>query len=186
MNEALLGKLYWRSMTSQSLFSSYVCRRFVLPSGRPNLRYVSSSIWTSIKLIYSRIFEDVIWLLGKESRLSFWYGRWLHPPLVDRLCLTSANLEGSVSDYSLNGEWRIPWYFRVAFPRVTLDIEQVKFLGEGSSDCCVWKHSVDGSVSSKLLYDHWRAKGASLSWLKLLWAKFIPPSHSLACWKAIS
>ena len=72
LNDTMLSKLAWNLLSSYSDFAIFVLRkRFLHCSGIPRQNYLQSSVWSSIKGIYSSLRLDCLWFIGAQSKLNF-------------------------------------------------------------------------------------------------------------------
>jgi hypothetical protein len=73
--------------------------------------HIHSSIWSSIKVEVSTMFQNLIWLLGNGENINFWNDNWCCTSLSDLFNIPdhiSKSLSSRVSDYILDGQWNLP------------------------------------------------------------------------------
>ena len=92
------------------------------------------------------------------------------------------HLKGMVSEVIVNGTWNLP--------AVLSDVGDIKDRVDDIvlpftqlPDVLVWRHTSDGSLSSKHASIFMRPRTHMLPWADLIWNSAIPPSHSFIYWR---
>lgn len=78
-NEACLSKLAWNFMSGRKTWSAFGKARYYCRG------YPTSSIWKGLKIGLQQIYNDVIWMVGRKLKRSFWFNRWLNGESVHSL-----------------------------------------------------------------------------------------------------
>ena len=105
LNEAMLSKSTWLLITSYGFASSVLRNHFLYPSSLPEDTYFQSSMWSSIKHVYTNLRAEVRWLLGSTSKLNFWTDEWLVPSVTSQMNIAPSeqrNLYASISEFLVN------------------------------------------------------------------------------------
>ncbi|KAK2654916.1 hypothetical protein Ddye_007968 [Dipteronia dyeriana] len=182
LNNAMLKKFTRRMLTEESLVFTYLWARFFTQDHKPRTWYVASSVWPGLKLHYTPVMIESIWLVGRHSNVRFWSDNWLGYPLIDLVKNRSSlqpPLDSIVGDiYSDAAGWNTLTSFKASYPDIAYEIENV--VVSTDPDSLVWTCSLDGFVSCKSVC-------ASLSEVRSscmqIWASFIPPSCSVLIWR---
>lgn len=127
------------------------------------------------------LFDDYCWVIGKETKLHFWYDNLIGSPLVKLL-----NLEDFIWDLdalALNfldsdGVWHLPTSLDTYFPHISLQLRNYIMPNMIMISCFGSIHD----VSSKPMYRHYTNHGVVQDWLYKIWWCYIPPSRSFLCW----
>ncbi|XP_039686942.1 uncharacterized protein [Medicago truncatula] len=82
INEALILKLSWNLLATDSRWSNLLKRRY-FSNGMPSSRYFKSSVWSGIKEFIGTILVNSLWIVGSGDSINFWTDNWLGAPLVD-------------------------------------------------------------------------------------------------------
>lgn len=53
-------------------------------------------------------------------------------------------------------------------------------------DTLVWEPTINGVVTVKGAYNHYKDKGIKVSWFKMIWQRCIPPKINIFLWKIIT
>ena len=114
MNVALLGKLNWRFNVERDAPWAKVLRAKYYNSRRsasPNAdRLPCSHIWAAMKKGREVFNAGSMWMVGRESKLSFWYGNWSKKGPVRHLIQGLLNCEESkwkVKDLMTDMGWNL-------------------------------------------------------------------------------
>lgn len=84
INEASMLKLSWDLISSSEQWAKFPKARF-LKNLQPISYNVKSSIWLALRNWYSKVLDNISWLIGDGKSVNFWNDRWLTDPLVDIL-----------------------------------------------------------------------------------------------------
>jgi hypothetical protein len=110
LNKASNLKLRWSFFNSKSSWAKLLQSRVV--RGKHFIQHhIDSSIWSSIKVEVSTMFQNLIWLLGNGENINFWNDNWCCTSLSDLFNIPdhiSKSLSSRVSDYILDGQWNLP------------------------------------------------------------------------------
>jgi len=149
INEALILKLSWDLIAKDTQWSNLFKMRY-FSNGQPSKCYFKSSVWSGIKEHIGTVLLNSLWIVGTGDRIHFWTDNWLGKPLVDLMNLVEfhRHLKGMLSEAIVNGSF--------IFPTSISDLGDIKnrvdnFVLPHSQllDVLVWKHSSDGTLSSK-------------------------------------
>ncbi|KAK1549712.1 hypothetical protein Q3G72_006607 [Acer saccharum] len=116
LNDSLLWKFTWKFMTSDSFAFTFLWERYLRHLQKPRGGYVTSSIWSSLRMNYSSLVKEGIWLIGENSQRDFWRDNWLGVPILELLGILDylANpLRAKVSDFIHEGKLVLDGCFRV-------------------------------------------------------------------------
>ena len=145
---------------------------------------MQSSIWSSIKRIYTSLRSEIIWFIGANSQLNFWTDDWISPTFATQLHILvndQKSLTDSVSSFLTNGTWNISYITNANVKTSILAISPLK----DDQDYCVWKPAANGIHSVKLIYSHLTISRPTVKWHSFIWKEFLPPSRSFVYWRAI-
>ena len=67
LNDSLLRNFTWKFMTSDSFAFTFLRERYLKHLQKPRGGYVTSSIWSSLRMNYSSLLKEGIWLIGENS-----------------------------------------------------------------------------------------------------------------------
>ena len=179
LNKALLRKLTWKIMTSDSFVFTFFRDRFSRHTNRGFYTYAPSSFWPGIGPQYFSLLGECRWLIGCHSKVRFWKDNWLGVLICDLLHSPVENWDPDllVSDLlTTNGNWNLPPIFRDRFPTLTYHIENI-VVGDNMNDTLVWTYTPSGHVSCKDSYNYFNPVAHPSPWAKHIWA---PSSHHLA------
>lgn len=95
----------------------------------------------------------------------------------------SHNLQATVADFIIDGNWCIPLCVQDSFPGINLLVQQVSIPVGEVEDKIVWKNSANGELSFKDAYLFKSPNAQNVKWSKFIWNKDIPPTKSLICWR---
>lgn len=80
-NIALLAKLNWRLSTEKEALWAKVLRAKYCNNRRVNApntnRLPCSHVWVAIKKGREVFTKGSMWMVGRDSKLNFWYGNWI-------------------------------------------------------------------------------------------------------------
>lgn len=82
INEALILKLAWSLLASNTQWAALMKRRF-FSNGKPLRHYFKSSVWYGIKTYIDMVIANSLWIVGNSENISLWSDNWLGVPLVD-------------------------------------------------------------------------------------------------------
>ncbi|XP_019423031.1 PREDICTED: uncharacterized protein LOC109332502 [Lupinus angustifolius] len=184
MNRAALLKLAWDMRISSHEWACFYRERFGCHWTHSS-RYFKSSIWPRIRDNWSLTSENAIWLVGDGHQVNFWLDNWIEEPIVDLMnipLLLQASLKATCASFIDGNHWLIPKLIKDSFPSICSKIAATKIVDH---DQLIWKASADGSLSMKMAYSTFSHNHNSLSWSKLIWTDFIPPSKSFLVWRLI-
>ena len=151
LNEALLKKLAWSLMTSDSFVYRFLRDRF-FSNGFEQRRFWKSSVWCGLRSHIKPLVAESIWAVGRHSKVRFWKNNWLGTPLVDMISYNDnmePRMETVVGDVSSGYEWSLPNSFISNFPQI---VDEIKDTVIGDADKLIWRHSVSGEVSYEESY----------------------------------
>ncbi|XP_050222916.1 uncharacterized protein LOC126673008 [Mercurialis annua] len=110
LNTAMLSKMAWKLISSQTFPITVLRSRFLHPSGVPRDVYLSSSIWYSIKQSFSDIRSNSVWFIGSQSNLLFWTDDWISPNVATQMGFSikeQKNLTDLISNFLVQGVWHL-------------------------------------------------------------------------------
>lgn len=84
INEAIVFKLGWEFISSDSQWARFFRSRFIRQR-TPISYYIQSSIWPGIKSCIQTVLANVSWQLGYGKLINFWTDTWLSQPIVNIL-----------------------------------------------------------------------------------------------------
>ena len=119
--------------------------------------------------------------------MNFWNDNWLGESISDQLAIPPSfrkNLKAKISDFYVQNSWHLPHQFKMAFPMLSADIENVTF-SYSAEDSFVFCPSKNGQVSCKVFYHFYRPNRSRVAWGRDLWRHYLPPSRSFLLWRAI-
>ena len=182
-NESLLKKFSWDILTKDSFSMKILRARFLNDQLLPNNRGYFSSIFPGIRQLIIDLMQDARWLVCDNSRLNAWTSNWLGYVILDKLGVEESrfkHFKATIAQFRHNQSWQIPEIIHRNFPAICADIQNYVTSDE-DVDKLIWSHSIDGSVTTKLLYDSNFSHLNSIPWANHIWCRFIPPRkiHSL-------
>ena len=184
INEALILKLSWDLIAKDSQWASLFKSRF-FSHGQPCARYFKSSVWSGIKEHINTVLLNSIWVVGTGDRIHFWTDNWLGAPLVDLMNLDVAfhrHLKGMLSEAIVNGAFVLPTAL-TDLGDIKERVDNIALPHSPLPDVLVWKHSSDGTLSSKHAQSFLCQRATTLPWAESLWTAVVPPSHSFIFWR---
>lgn len=153
----------------------------------PLTYHVHSSIWNGLKSSHDTIMGNYSWQLGTGSCINFWTTPWLSKPLVEIMQIPSqihSSLQATVQDIISQGNWNIPTVVFQKCAALNEELKRVAIPHFDSDDRRVWSSTTSGeTLQDAFLFLN--SPGQELSWCKLIWTKFIPPSKSFITWRAM-
>ena len=160
MNVALLGKLNWRfnverdAPWAKALRAKYCNSR---RSASPNAdRLPCSHIWAAMKKGREVFNAGSMWMVGRESKLSFWYGNWSKKGPVRHLIQGLLNCEESkwkVKDLMTDMGWNLDQISFVLLLEVKLMIQATPIPLTGRErDSLAWKDNPRGIFDLRSAY----------------------------------
>jgi len=187
MNQAFLLHLTWQLLTSEEHWAHIGRTRF-LHKGLPKAHYITSSVWPGMKKHVTIILEHAIWSVGNGKSINFWSDKWLESPIADQWGIPHTLLQPirmMVSDCIEERNWIIPEYIWNRDAELAVKILKITLLVDDIPDKLIWKHAMDGNLTHKMAYDFMNGAGPNVSWAKLLWNSYIPPSRAFITWRVL-
>lgn len=187
INESSMLKLAWEACSSNQQWSSLIRARF-FRNGKPSNLYLKSTIWPGIKSFLSTVLENSSWLIGSGVNIRFWTDRWLSNPIVDLLDFPESchnSLQSKVADFICDGKWNLPMELVTKYPALPAAIDQIVIPKFHDNDYLVWDCSASGNLSFKDAYTFLNKLQNPVTWGKLIWNHFIPPSRFFLIWRVI-
>ena len=151
---------------NQGFVFSFIRSRFLNAAHMPRTSHIYSSVWSSIKHCFIDIQDNSQWLASCNSNLNFWNDNWLRISISDQLAIPPSfrkNLKAKISDFYVQNSWHLPHQFKMAFPMLSADIENVTF-SYSAEDSFVFRPSKNGQVSCKVFYHFYRPNGSRVAW----------------------
>jgi len=183
INEALILKLSWNLLATDSQWAALMKRRFFI-NGKPLRHYIKSSVWYGVKIQIDTVLANSLWIVGSGDYISLWNDNWLGVPLVDLFNVDPffhPGFTGKVSDIILDGGWNLPPTLMI--DDVTDRLASIVLPRVPLPDTFVWSHAADGKLSSKMALQFLKLAAPQLPWAELIWKGGIPPSHSFTFWR---
>lgn len=95
-----------------------IMRKRYFRNGKPVSYYLSSSIWKGIRLGLLTVALDIKWIMGRNSKQSFWKDYWLNGRKLSLFINIPTYLsqikDYSIGDFQRDGMWNLPdqfhWY----------------------------------------------------------------------------
>lgn len=133
INNAGMSKLAWWFLKGQRQWCDFMKNRYYR-KGRPISYSKSSSIWKGIKEGLLLLNPDVFYILGSNSKCSFWGDRWLNGRKISEYFSIRPELEHTrhhtVAQICENGTWNLPMRLTVNMPLLATEIREVEFSSE--------------------------------------------------------
>lgn len=63
-------------LTGRKTWCAFVRARYY-SKGMPIRYYAAPAIWKGLKMGISQIVDDTVWVVGRNSQLSFWFDKWV-------------------------------------------------------------------------------------------------------------
>jgi len=126
-----------------------------------------------------------LWVVGTGENIHFWTDNWIGDTLVDLMNIDVEfhdQMKGMVSEVIVNGTWNIPEAIS-EFGDIRERSDAIVIPHNQLLDVLVWKHSLDGTFSSKIACNFLRPLSPVLPWADSIWSAAIPPSHSFIYWR---
>ncbi|XP_050222822.1 uncharacterized protein LOC126672915 [Mercurialis annua] len=183
MNKAMLSKIAWDMISSDTFPLNILKSRFLTVSGVPKKLPIGSSFWSSIREVYASDKVACRWIIGENSRLNFWTDEWIVPTVAERMNLSysvKSKKTDLVTDFFINESWILPSYISSDIGNAIRSISPCR----DTSDTCLWEHSLDGKFKVSLAYILTLGVTEQVPWSKFLWKEILPPSRSMICWRA--
>ena len=187
MNHASLLHLTWQLLTSEEHWAQMGRARF-LHKGRPKVHYITSSVWPGMKKHVNLILEHASWSVGNGRSINFWTNNWLERPIADQWGIPHSLLQPinmKVADCIVDSNWSIPDYVWNRDADLAVKILKVTLPANDIPDKLIWKNALDGNLTHKLAYAFMIGAGPKVSWDKILWNSYIPPSRAFITWRVL-
>ena len=184
INEALILKLSWDLIAKDSQWASLFKSRY-FSNGQSCTRYFKSSVWSGIKEHIGIVLLNSLWIVGIEDRIHFWTDNWLGATLVDLMNLYVAfhrHLKGMFLEAIANGGFILPTAL-TDLGDIKDRVDNIALPHSPLPDVLVWKHSSDGTLSSKHAHSFLCPQAATMPWAEYIWNVAVPPSHSFIFWR---
>lgn len=108
------------------------------------------------------------------------YDNWLPGgPLCDRIDIASWSHFRNVSEWMVDGRWRITHSFARCHPLIAEEITQIHIFSE--RDEPLWNGKVN-AFSIADCYEVLRYKKQKVEWHNMIWSSVIVPKHSFIAW----
>jgi len=92
------------------------------------------------------------------------------------------HLKGMVSEVIVNGTWNLAAVLD-HFEDIRDRLDAIVLPHNQLPDVLVWRHTSDGTLSSKHAFTFMRPQTPLLPWADFIWNSAIPPSHSFIYWR---
>jgi len=123
---------------------------------------------------------NLLWIVGTGNRIHFWTDNWLGAPLVDLMNLDVAfhrHLKGMLSEAIVNGGFILSTAL-TDLGDIKDRVDNIALPHSPLPDVLVWKHSSDGTLSSKHAHSFLCPHATAMPWAEYIWNTVVPPSHS--------
>nr|KYP63478.1 Putative ribonuclease H protein At1g65750 family [Cajanus cajan] len=110
INNVYMLKLCWNFFKGNTDWASVLGNRVVKKNGTV-AQYLTSTIWASIRDMYSTVKTHSSWIIGNGKKVNFWTDRWLFMPIVDIMNIDAfvhSKFKSPVSCFLKNGSWHLP------------------------------------------------------------------------------
>lgn len=126
--------------------------------------------------------------MGNGCNINFWTDNWGDRPIADlwnipHSILTS--LQMRVSDCIVNNQWCLPTFLSYRDADLATSINTIPLPVDNLSDKLVRKAAPDDALSHKLAFSFLNGNSQKVSWAKLLWNAYIPPSRAAISWRLL-
>lgn len=92
-------------------------------------------------------------------------------------------LNMNIADYTLDGRWNIPDYFKAKFPQFFDKVTKVSIPIIQTENSLNWNTAIDGNLTAKLAFQHKNHSSITFNWCKLIWSRTIPPTRTFVLWR---
>jgi len=184
INEALILKLSWNLIAKDTQWANLFKRRY-FSNGQPSKCYFKSSVWSGIKDHIGTVLLNSLWIFGTGDRIHFWTDNWLGEPLVELMNLDvefHRHLKGMLSETIVNGTISLPMAIS-DLGDIKNRVDNITLPNSQLPDMLVWKHSSDGTLSSKHAHAFLCPQATVMPWAESIWNAAVPPSHSFIFWR---
>nr|KYP67083.1 Transposon TX1 uncharacterized [Cajanus cajan] len=109
INNAYMLKLCWNFVKKDSNWASMLASKVYKRSGDV-IYYLASTIWASIRDMYSIVKDNSTWKIGIGKKVNFWIDRWLSMLIIDILNIDVSlhpKLTSTVDCFIRNGSWHL-------------------------------------------------------------------------------
>lgn len=130
------------------------------------------------------VLDNSTWLIGNGNSNNLWLDNRMGASLVSILNPPLAiypSLTAKLASVIVDGRWQIPGPL---LENITVASNILKNTLKVTTlpDKCVWLHSPEGTLSSKLVFQFLCPSSAQLGQATIVWWPSIPPSHSFVFW----
>ena len=191
-NVALLAKLNWRFNNEKEAPWAKVLRAKYCNSRRltsSNIdRLPCSQIWRAMKKGREVFNAGNMWMVGRDSKMSFWHGNWTQRGPLRHLIQGPLNFEESkweVKDLMMDKGWNLSQISFVFPSKVSLMIHATPFPSVGrGSDSLAWRSNPRGVFDLKIAYSLVNGAAQDPSFLaKWIWKANILPRIKTFMWQ---
>lgn len=70
-------------------------------------------------------------------------------------------------------------------PLLAAKIQSIQIPEVDREDMLIWKPSATGKLTMKAAFEYYREKEEEMTWLKLIWKRFLPPKISVFIWRLL-
>lgn len=140
------------------------------------------SIWPALRSCLQTVLANTSWHFGDGKHINFWTDKWLSHTIIDLLHIPDSlhsYLQARVNDFICDNSWSIPSILVSKFPAVSTEIHQMPITIFPCENQVVWHNSNSGLLTFIDAFFFLKPSNPSISWGKLIWNQFIPPSKSL-------
>jgi hypothetical protein len=185
INEGANLKMCWELLNSNHHWAIFL-KSVVLKGKKPIAYHVFSSIWSSIKDMFSEIHCNSFWNLGNCQEINFWIDNWCGESLVEVLQIPT-NIRNSLTldMFIANHEWSVPYCVLQIYPNLPTILNKVTTPLFEKEDNLVWKLSQNRELTFKDAYLFNYSTTQNISWANLIWNQSIPLSKSMILWRCL-
>nr|KYP67014.1 Putative ribonuclease H protein At1g65750 family [Cajanus cajan] len=172
INNAYMLKLCWNFVKKDSNWASMLASKVYKRSGDV-IYYLASTIWASIRDMYSIVKDNSTWKIGIGKKVNFWIDRWLSMLIIDILNIDVSlhpKLTSIVDCFIRNGSWHLPPFLQNKIGDQVSSIVLPTFECE---DSLKWSFSSNGSLSFKEAFSFIKRPKPKLNWAKQVWKFFV-------------
>ncbi|KAI3473655.1 hypothetical protein Pfo_031429 [Paulownia fortunei] len=161
-------KLWWRFMTTTSLWASYMLQKYCcgLFPGKVKLSVHDSPIW-----------KRLCGTLG-DGEVSFWHDHWIGEGPLTILRGEERHGHERVNFYWADRNWNVQRLLRV-LPRHLVDLSCGVSISCDRRDTAVWKLTTHGDFSIPSAWESMRQGRVKSMLLKDLWGPYLTPTMSI-------
>ena len=112
---------------------------------------------------------------------------WLRESIMNQLDIPLSfqkKLKSQVTDFYFQNSGHLPYNFKIAYPILYADIENIVFSHFGE-DSFIFHPTRNDEVSCKVFYEFYRPNCSKVAWGKDLWRHYLSLSCSFLVWRVI-